>query len=130
MPPAGRPTNPGSGRFEAVKEQLTRDELLLLARFWPKVSLLPLLWGRTASGPKYVDLRRPGRTVVIHFYFGSLQCGTFTVLHRGVSDVAAHVAALLPPALVAERAPRVLAGTLPADTPITQTNLRLYSRCS
>ena len=25
-----------------------------------------LLWGRTASAPKYVEFRRPGSTVVIH----------------------------------------------------------------
>ena len=79
----------------------------------------PLLWGRTASTPKYVDLRRPGSTVVIYFYFGSLQWSTFTVLHRRVIDAAAHVAVLLPPVPVAERATRVPAGTPPADTPIT-----------
>ena len=119
LPPAGRPTNLGNGRLEAVKKQPTRDDLPLLARFWPKGSLSPLLWGRTASTPRYVDLRRPGSTVVIHFYFGSLKWSTSTVLHRGVINAAAHVAALLSPVLVAERAPRVLVGTPPADTPIT-----------
>ena len=34
-------------------------------------------------------------------------------------DAAAHVAVLQPPVLVAEGAPRVLAGTPQADTPIT-----------
>ena len=105
----------GIGRFEAVKEQPLRDDLLFLARFWPK-GLLPQ---RTASVPKYVDLRRPGSTVVIHFYFGSLQWSTSTVLHRGVIDAAAHVSALLSPTLVVERALRVLAGTPPADTDIS-----------
>ena len=36
-----------------------------------------------------------------------------------MTDAAAHVAALLPLVRVAERAQRVLAGTLPADTLIT-----------
>ena len=85
----------------------------------------PLLWGRTASAPKYVDFRRPGSTVVIHFYFLSLQWSTSTVLRRGVMDAAVHVAALLSPVLVAERAPRVITGTPQADTPITLTSTPL-----
>ena len=49
--PAGRPTNLGSGRFEAVKEQLTRDDLLLLARFSPKGSLSPFNLRAYCLGP-------------------------------------------------------------------------------
>ena len=44
-------------------------------------------------------------------YFRSLQWRTSTALHRGAINAAAHMAALLLPVRVAERAPRVLAGT-------------------
>ena len=83
---------------------------LFFTRFWPKGSLPPLLWGRTASAPKYADLRRPGSTVVIHSTLDHYS-GVPLLYSTGMINAAAHVAALLPPVRVAERAPRVLAGT-------------------
>ena len=77
------------------------------ARFGVKGSLRPVYcWGRTALGPKYVELRRPERPVVIHFYSTSLP----TVLLRGSAHSRVHVVAPLPPVLVARRAPSIPSG--------------------